>query len=53
MPSERRSPTESDACEVKRGIEMAVESVVEELHKMSKQVRDDNDVINNVAAIFA
>ncbi len=38
---------------LKRGIEKAVDAVVENLRKMSKQVRDDKSVIKNVAAISA
>jgi chaperonin GroEL len=38
---------------LKRGIEIAVEAVVEKLSKMSKQVRNDRNVIKNVAAISA
>ncbi|MBI4558158.1 MAG: chaperonin GroEL [Candidatus Hydrogenedentes bacterium] len=38
---------------LKRGIEKAVETVVESLAKMSKKVKDDNDIIRNVAAISA
>ncbi len=38
---------------LKRGIDKAVELVIGELAKMSKQVRDDNEVIKNVAAISA
>ncbi len=38
---------------LKRGIEAAVEAVTKALHKMSKQVRDDNAVIKNVASISA
>jgi len=38
---------------LKRGIEKAVELVVEQLAKMSKQVRNDKDVIKNVASISA
>ena len=38
---------------LKRGIEKAVEAVVENLQKMSKQVRNDKNVIKNVAAISA
>ncbi len=38
---------------LKRGIESAVEAVVADLAKMSKQVRNDLDVIKNVASISA
>ncbi len=38
---------------LKRGIEKACEAVVENLAKMSKQVRNDKDVIKNVASISA
>ncbi len=38
---------------LKRGIEKAVEAVVDALSKMSKQVKDDNEVLKNVAAISA
>ena len=38
---------------LKRGIEKATEAVVAALAKMSKQVRDDIEVIRNVAAISA
>ncbi|HPO87217.1 MAG TPA: chaperonin GroEL [Candidatus Hydrogenedentes bacterium] len=38
---------------LKRGIEKAVDAVVEALAKMSKQVKDDNEVLKNVAAISA
>ncbi len=38
---------------LKRGIERAVEAVVAGLAKMSKQVRDDTEVIKNVASISA
>ena len=38
---------------LKRGIERAVEAVVGALAKMSKQVRDDTEVIKNVASISA
>ena len=38
---------------LKRGIDSAVEAVVAKLAKMSKQVRNDKDVIKNVAAISA
>ena len=38
---------------LKRGIEKAVEAVVAALAKMSKQVKDDLDVIKNVATISA
>ena len=38
---------------LKRGIEAAVTAVVEKLAKMSKIVRDDAEVIKNVAAISA
>ncbi len=38
---------------LKRGIDKAVECVVDELHKISKQVRNDKDVIKNVASISA
>ncbi|MBI2435386.1 MAG: chaperonin GroEL, partial [Candidatus Hydrogenedentes bacterium] len=38
---------------LKRGIEKAVEVVVENLAKMSKQVRNDKEVIKNVATISA
>jgi chaperonin GroEL len=38
---------------LKRGIDKAVDLVVAELAKQSKQVRDDNEVIKNVAAISA
>jgi len=38
---------------IKRGIDSATEAIVESLHKMSKRVRDDRNVIQNVAAISA
>jgi chaperonin GroEL len=38
---------------LKRGIDKAVEAVIEELKKMSKQVRNDKSVIKNVASISA
>ena len=38
---------------LKRGIEKACEAVVEQLAKQSKQVRNDKDVIKNVASISA
>jgi chaperonin GroEL len=38
---------------LKRGIEKAVETVVDALAKMSKKVKDDTEVIRNVAAISA
>ncbi len=38
---------------LKRGIEKAVDAVVEQLAKQSKQVRDDREVVKNVAAISA
>ena len=38
---------------LKRGIEKTVEAVVAELAKQSKQVRNDKDVIKNVASISA
>ena len=38
---------------VKRGIEKAVETVIGNLAKMSKKVKDDNDVIRQVATISA
>ncbi len=38
---------------LKRGIDKAVEKVVEKLASMSKQVRNDKEVIKNVAAISA
>ena len=38
---------------LKRGIDKAVEAVVEQLKKMSKQVRNDMSVIRNVATISA
>jgi len=38
---------------LKRGIEKAVDAVVEALAKMSKQVKDDNEVLKNIAAISA
>jgi len=38
---------------LKRGIDKAVEAIVEELKKMSKQVRNDKSVIKNVATISA
>ncbi len=38
---------------IKRGIETATESVVEALHKMSTKVRDNRDIIKNVASISA
>jgi len=38
---------------LKRGIEKAVDTVVEQLAKMSKKVKDDNEVIRQVAAISA
>ena len=39
--------------DIKRGIEKTVKAVVAGLAKMSKQVRDDRDVIQNVASISA
>jgi len=38
---------------LKRGIDLAVERVVEKLASMSKQVRNEKDVIRNVASISA
>ncbi|MCC6699505.1 MAG: chaperonin GroEL [Candidatus Hydrogenedentes bacterium] len=38
---------------LKRGIEKAVDCVVEQLAKMSKKVKDDNEVIRQVATISA
>ncbi len=38
---------------LKRGIDKAVEGIVEALAKMSKKVKDDNDVIRQVATISA
>jgi chaperonin GroEL len=38
---------------LKRGIEKAVDTVVEQLAKMSKKVKDDNEVIRQVATISA
>ncbi|HIA47589.1 MAG TPA: chaperonin GroEL [Candidatus Hydrogenedentes bacterium] len=38
---------------IKRGIDAAVEAIVKALGKQSKRVRDDRDVIKNVAAISA
>ncbi len=38
---------------LKRGIEKAVAAVIEDLSKMSKKVRDDKDIIRNVASISA
>ncbi|GMV93948.1 MAG: 60 kDa chaperonin [Candidatus Hydrogenedentota bacterium] len=38
---------------LKRGIEKAVDAVVESLAKMSKKVKDDNEVIRQVATISA
>jgi len=38
---------------LKRGVDKAVEAVVENLAKMSKQVRNDKEVIKNVASISA
>jgi chaperonin GroEL len=38
---------------LKRGIDKAVEGVVEKLGKLSKQVKNDKDVIKNVATISA
>jgi len=38
---------------LKRGIDKAVEAVVEEIRKQSKQVRNDKSVIKNVATISA
>jgi chaperonin GroEL len=38
---------------LKRGIDKAVEAVIEKLAGMSKQVRDDKEVIRNVASISA
>jgi chaperonin GroEL len=39
--------------ELKRGIDKAVEVCVEKLHSLSKQVRNDKEVIKNVASISA
>jgi len=39
--------------ELKRGIDKAVEAITAKLHSMSKQVRNDKDVIKNVASISA
>ena len=38
---------------LKRGIEKAVEAVIERLAKMSKQVKNDKEVLRNVASISA
>lgn len=38
---------------IKRGIDAASDAIVESLFKMSKQVRDDRSVIQNVASISA
>jgi chaperonin GroEL len=38
---------------LKRGIDLTVGSIVEALKKQSKQVKDDNEVIKNVATISA
>ncbi|HNR30575.1 MAG TPA: chaperonin GroEL [Candidatus Hydrogenedentes bacterium] len=38
---------------LKRGVDKAVEAVVGELQKLSKQVKNDKEVIKNVAAISA
>ena len=38
---------------LKRGIEKAIDAIVDDLAKVSKQVRNDKDVIKNVAAISA
>ena len=38
---------------IKRGIDAATIAIVEALHKMSKRVRDDRNVIKNVASISA
>ncbi|NLF57829.1 MAG: chaperonin GroEL, partial [Candidatus Hydrogenedens sp.] len=38
---------------LKRGIDKSVEKIVEKLASMSKQVRNDKDVIKNVASISA
>jgi chaperonin GroEL len=38
---------------LKRGIEKAVDTVVDQLAKMSKKVKDDNEVIRQVATISA
>jgi len=38
---------------LKRGVDKAVETVINELAKMSKKVKDDPEVIKNVAAISA
>ena len=38
---------------LKRGVEKAVDAVVDALNKMSKQVKDDNEILKNVAAISA
>ncbi|MBX7259150.1 MAG: chaperonin GroEL [Candidatus Hydrogenedentes bacterium] len=38
---------------LKRGIDKAVEAVVEQLAKMSKKVKDDRDIIKSVATISA
>jgi chaperonin GroEL len=39
--------------ELKRGIDKAVEAITAKLHTMSKQVRNDKDVIKSVASISA
>jgi len=43
----------TDPMAIKRGIDIAVDAVVEKLGKMSTQVRDDLSVIKNVASISA
>lgn len=43
----------SNPMEIKRGIDAAVNAVVGALAKQSKQVRDDTEVIKNVASISA
>ena len=43
----------TDPMAIKRGIDIAVDAVVEKLGKLSTQVRDDLSVIKNVASISA
>ncbi|MGC8738932.1 MAG: chaperonin GroEL [Candidatus Hydrogenedens sp.] len=43
----------SNPMALKRGIEKAVDTVVDRLAKMSKQVKNDRDVLRNVATISA
>ncbi len=43
----------SNPMALKRGIEKAVDAVVDRLAKMSKQVKNDRDVLRNVATISA